>query len=128
MDRHEIPTAKWKAFTRADEAKKFVRELVKLLFQFLRISIIFVNFYFKFLILRYYRSTFPALVVKAAGLAAGKGVVVAKDKNEACQAIDEILTEKKFGNAGEIVVVEELLEGEEVSLLFFTDGKENFYQ
>ena len=71
----------------------------------------------------FYRAPFPALVVKAAGLAAGKGVVVAKNKEEACQAIDEILKDKKFGSAGDIVVVEELLEGEEVSMLSFTDGK-----
>ncbi|XP_076283145.1 trifunctional purine biosynthetic protein adenosine-3 Gart [Lasioglossum baleicum] len=94
MDRHEIPTARWKGFTNAEEAKKFVLN-----------------------------ATFPALVVKAAGLAAGKGVIVAKDRQEACNAIDEILTEKKFGSAGESLVVEELLEGEEVSVLAFTDGK-----
>jgi phosphoribosylamine--glycine ligase/phosphoribosylglycinamide formyltransferase/phosphoribosylformylglycinamidine cyclo-ligase len=60
------------------------------------------------------RADFPALVVKAAGLAAGKGVVVASSQNEACAAVDTMLTEKQFGSAGETVVVEELLQGEEV--------------
>lgn len=94
MDRHEIPTAKWKSFSNCEEAKQFVKT-----------------------------APFKALVVKASGLAAGKGVVVAKNAEEACQAIDEILTDKKFGSAGETVVIEELLEGEEVSMLAFTDGK-----
>lgn len=55
-------------------------------------------------------------MVKASGLAAGKGVVVATSKEEACQAVDEILTNSKYGAAGETVVVEEVLEGEEVSV------------
>ncbi|XP_033764154.1 trifunctional purine biosynthetic protein adenosine-3-like [Pecten maximus] len=68
------------------------------------------------------QSTYPALVVKASGLAAGKGVVVAESKEMACQAVREMLQEKKFGVAGESVLVEEVLEGEEVSCLAFTDG------
>ncbi|XP_076755875.1 trifunctional purine biosynthetic protein adenosine-3 Gart [Xylocopa sonorina] len=94
MDRYQIPTAKWKGFVNAEEAKRFVMN-----------------------------ATFPALVIKASGLAAGKGVIVAKDKQEACEAIDDILTHEKFGSAGKSIVVEELLEGEEVSVLAFTDGK-----
>uniref|UniRef100_A0ABM5FXS1 Trifunctional purine biosynthetic protein adenosine-3 n=2 Tax=Pogona vitticeps TaxID=103695 RepID=A0ABM5FXS1_9SAUR len=93
FDRHGIPTAKWKAFTNAEEACAFINS-----------------------------STFPALVVKASGLAAGKGVIVAANKGEACNAVHEIMQDKTFGAAGETVVVEELLEGEEVSCLCFTDG------
>nr|CAD7586704.1 unnamed protein product [Timema genevievae] len=93
MDRHNIPTARWGAFTVAEHAKEFIHS-----------------------------SSFPALVVKASGLAAGKGVVVADTIDEACQAVDAILVEHKFGGAGDTVVVEELLQGEEVSVLAFTDG------
>lgn len=90
MDRHQVPTARWDAFTNADDAKKFINT-----------------------------ASFPALVVKASGLAAGKGVVVAPNKEVACLAVDDILTTKKFGNAGDVVVIEELLEGEEVSVSVF---------
>ena len=57
--------------------------------------------------------------MKASGLAAGKGVVVAATKEEACQAVDEILTDAKYGSAGQTVVVEEFLEGDEVSVSIF---------
>lgn len=63
------------------------------------------------------------IVVKADGLAAGKGVVVAMTKEEALEAIDEMMADQKFGNAGARVVLEEFMEGEEASLLAFTDGK-----
>lgn len=94
MDRHGIPTAQWRAFTTPEDACSFIMS-----------------------------ANFPALVVKASGLAAGKGVIVAKSKEEACRAVQEIMQEKSFGAAGETVVVEECLDGEEVSCLCFTDGK-----
>ncbi|XP_071446904.1 trifunctional purine biosynthetic protein adenosine-3 isoform X2 [Hetaerina americana] len=93
MDRHEIPTARWKSFQSASDAKKFILS-----------------------------APYPALVVKASGLAAGKGVVVARTKEEACEAVDAIATDRKYGTAGETVVVEELLQGEEVSVLAFVSG------
>ncbi|KAJ1113192.1 hypothetical protein NDU88_001447 [Pleurodeles waltl] len=93
MDRHGIPTARWKSFTDPEEALRFING-----------------------------ADFPALVVKASGLAAGKGVIVAENKEVACKAVLEIMQDKTFGTAGDIVVVEELLEGEEVSCLCFTDG------
>ncbi|KAM4047686.1 trifunctional purine biosynthetic protein adenosine-3 isoform 1-T2 [Anomaloglossus baeobatrachus] len=93
MVRHGIPTAKYKSFTDPKEACDFITS-----------------------------ADFRALVVKASGLAAGKGVIVASNKEEACKAVNEIMQDKAFGEAGDIVVVEELLEGEEVSCLCFSDG------
>ncbi|CAN8197089.1 unnamed protein product [Coccothraustes coccothraustes] len=93
LDRHEIPTARWKSFTDPKAACAFINS-----------------------------ATFPALVVKASGLAAGKGVIVASSKEEACKAVTEIMQDKSFGTAGETVVVEERLEGEEISCLCFSDG------
>lgn len=63
------------------------------------------------------------LVVKADGLAAGKGVVVAETSQQALQAVNEIMDSRAFGAAGESVVLEECLVGEEVSLLCFCDGE-----
>jgi len=64
---------------------------------------------------------FP-VVVKADGLAAGKGVIVCKDKPEAYDAVDTIMVEKKFKDAGKRIVIEEFLTGEEVSFIVVTDG------
>ncbi|XP_074654398.1 trifunctional purine biosynthetic protein adenosine-3-like [Tubulanus polymorphus] len=94
MDRYKIPTARWKSFSNADEACNHIN-----------------------------CADYPALVVKASGLAAGKGVIVAETREEACQAVKLILQDKKFGSAGDTVVIEERLEGEEISVLAFTDGK-----
>lgn len=64
----------------------------------------------------------PPIVVKADGLAAGKGVVVAKSQQEGMSAIDDMMVQKAYGSAGTRVVVEEFLEGKEVSFFSFTDG------
>ncbi len=73
--------------------------------------------------LRYVRNLDGPCVVKADGLAAGKGVVVADNVAEAETALRLIMEERAFGAAGEAVIVEERLEGEEVSVLAFTDGR-----
>jgi phosphoribosylamine--glycine ligase len=63
------------------------------------------------------------LVVKASGLAAGKGAIVCADRDEAEIAVREIMVERKFGPAGDLLVVEEFMEGEELSVFFVTDGE-----
>ncbi|MBQ0067495.1 MAG: phosphoribosylamine--glycine ligase [Phascolarctobacterium sp.] len=93
MAKYHIPTAFFKVCNTAAEAKEFVR-----------------------------MKGVP-IVVKADGLAAGKGVVVAMTMEEAFDAVDMMMGDKKFGAAGARVVVEEFMEGEEASLLAFTDGK-----
>ncbi len=65
----------------------------------------------------------PSVVVKADGLAAGKGVVVCKSEDEAINAIDRIMVKKEFGDAGNKIVIEDCLVGEEVSFIAITDGK-----
>jgi phosphoribosylamine--glycine ligase len=63
------------------------------------------------------------LVVKADGLAAGKGVIMAKNGEEAAAAAKGMLNDKSFGSAGQKIVIEEVLKGEEASIIFFTDGQ-----
>jgi phosphoribosylamine--glycine ligase len=71
----------------------------------------------------YLKSLDPPYVIKADGLAAGKGVTVAADLAEAERAVREALDEKRFGSAGAEILIEEYLDGVEASLLAFTDGK-----
>ncbi len=71
----------------------------------------------------YIKENGAPIVVKADGLAAGKGVIVAADITEAVAAVDLILTKQAFGMAGSRVLIEEFLDGEEASFLAFTDGK-----
>ena len=91
MDKAKIPTAEWRVFDDPDMAKVYINSIG------------------------------APCVVKADGLAAGKGVIVALDLPTALQAVDEIM-DGTFGSAGHKVVVEEFLEGQEVSLLCFADG------
>lgn len=73
--------------------------------------------------LSYLRSSSFPVVIKADGLAAGKGVTVAKTQTEAEKAIRDCMEKKTFGNAGNKIVIEEFLEGEEASFIVLTDGK-----
>ena len=72
---------------------------------------------------RYILSRGAPIVVKADGLSKGKGVFVCKTNDEALRAIDSIMKDRVFGNAGDQIVIEECLTGEEISLLAFTDGR-----
>ncbi len=71
----------------------------------------------------YIRQKGAPIVVKADGLAAGKGSIVCATLDEALQAVDRIMVEREFGDAGNQVVVEEFLEGREASIMVFTDGR-----
>ena len=93
MKKYNIPTAAYGVFHNVDEAKEFIAQ------------------------------TGAPIVVKADGLAAGKGVVVAMTIEEANAAVEDMLSGNRFGEAGSTVVIEEFMEGEEASLLAFVDGK-----
>lgn len=92
MKKYGIPTARYEVFAEAEAARAYIR------------------------------SEGTPIVVKADGLAAGKGVVVAMTEQEALDAVDAIMENNSFGDAGARVVIEEFMEGEEASLLAFTDG------
>ena len=73
--------------------------------------------------MNYIRSAEPPMVVKADGIAAGKGVTVAHDREAAETAVRRCMVERAFGHAGDKIIIEECLEGEEASILAFTDGR-----
>lgn len=93
MNQFGIPTARHEVFTHINEAKHYVIE-----------------------------AEMP-LVIKADGLAAGKGVVICRTSQEAVEALNSMMTQQAFGDAGTKVVIEECLEGEEFSVLAVTDGE-----
>ena len=93
MKQYGIPTAQYEVFDDADKALDYIKT-----------------------------APIPT-VIKADGLALGKGVIIAMTREEAEQAIISIMKDKKFGKSGNSIVVEEFLEGPEVSVLSFTDGK-----
>ena len=93
MKKYSIPTAKYETFTDEDRALKYLDTV-----------------------------SFPT-VIKADGLALGKGVIIAKTKSEARTAVKSMMSDGIFGDSGKKVIIEEFLEGPEVSVLAFTDGK-----
>lgn len=93
MQEFGVPTADFEIFTSSQEAKKYIEQ----------------------------RET--PIVVKADGLAAGKGVIVCQNKKEAISAVDAIMVDKKFGKAGSRIIIEDCLKGQELSVLVFTDGE-----
>ena len=93
MKKYGIPTAEYEVFNSAEKA------------------------------LEYLKTAPIPTVVKADGLALGKGAIVCMTREEALAAVKEIMQDKKFGDSGNQVVIEEFLEGPEVSVLSFTDGK-----
>jgi phosphoribosylamine---glycine ligase len=95
LEKYEIPTAKYKVFDNAEEAEKELNAGV---------------------------FNFPT-VIKADGLAAGKGVIICPDKEEALAAVSSIMKDRVFGDSGNRIVVEEFLVGEEASFMAFCDGK-----
>ncbi|MCM1314936.1 MAG: phosphoribosylamine--glycine ligase [Prevotella sp.] len=94
MKKYNIPTAFYEVFTESDKAIEYLKK----------------------------QNTYPA-VIKADGLALGKGVIIAQNEEEAIQAVHEMIDNLKFGKSSARIVIEEFLTGPEVSVLSFTDGK-----
>ena len=93
MKKYNIPTAAYETFTSASDAKEYLET-----------------------------AKYP-IVLKADGLALGKGVLICENKDVALAGVDELMLDKKFGSAGNTIVIEEFMTGREVSVLAFCDGK-----
>ena len=94
MKKHNIPTASYESFTDADQAKKYIQE-----------------------------NELP-LVIKADGLAAGKGVVIAENYETANKTIDEFICETKYGDASKKIIIEDFMTGQELSYIVMVNGTE----
>lgn len=92
MQRHQIPTARWAAFDQEEAALAYLE-----------------------------KSELP-IVIKADGLALGKGVIIAQNYSEAVSAVHMMMAEDAFGSSGQTIVIEEYLQGREISVLSFCDG------
>ncbi len=93
LQKHQIPTATYQVFTEVEPAKNYLQN-----------------------------QSFP-IVIKADGLAAGKGVIIAEDLSQAAATVEDMLADNKFGDAGSRIVIEEFLTGEEASYIVIADGK-----
>lgn len=93
MRERGVPTAEFEVFTDPDEARDYLR------------------------------AGEGPIVVKASGLAAGKGALVCEDRREAAEAVEDLMVAGRFGDAGRTVVIEERMEGAELSVFFLTDGE-----
>lgn len=94
MQSTNIPTASYATFADRDEAEAYIKNITK----------------------------YP-VVLKADGIAAGKGVLICQDQQQALSALKEIMTDKAFGDAGNTLVIEEFLDGDEVSIFVLCDGE-----
>lgn len=93
MAKYDIPTAEYRIFDDADAAEKYIKKVG------------------------------APIVVKASGLAAGKGVIVCQTIDQAIEAVNTIMVDRKFGDSGDLVVIEECLIGEEATFTVLTDGE-----
>ncbi|MBI4378477.1 MAG: phosphoribosylamine--glycine ligase [Nitrospinae bacterium] len=97
MKKYGIPTAQYEYFDSPDKVKDYILQQAQ---------------------------DYTPLVIKADGLAAGKGVIICHTRDEVIRAVDSIMVQRVFGSAGEKVIIEEYLRGEEVSFMAFSDGED----